>query len=176
MLENVKRKISLHLITKKFLQKPYPVIKFGNFVKDSRDFLILMPADEKEFYLCNDFIKYLIIHKKHVTLFVPEHKLNLLQDRHKYYQITYSFEQVTKFELPNDSLINKMNSREFDVVVDLNREESLLHSSITNVVSAKYRIGFSKDNADKFYNFQVINHQDNPEISYRNLLNYFQMF
>jgi ADP-heptose:LPS heptosyltransferase len=135
-----------------------------------------MPAEEKEFYLCNDLIKYLIIHKKHVTLFLPEHKLNLLQDRRKYYYITYNFEQVNKFEIPEENLLKEITSKEFDVVVDLNRGESLFHSSIANAVAAKYRIGFSKELSDKFYNFQVVNHQYNAEISYRNLLNCFQMF
>jgi hypothetical protein len=65
---------------------------------------------------------------------------------------------------------------QFNVSIDLNRKENLFHSYSANLVKAPLKVGFAKSDADKFYNLQVINGEDNPQISYENFLNCLKMF
>jgi hypothetical protein len=65
---------------------------------------------------------------------------------------------------------------QFNVSIDLNRKDNLFHSYSVCVVKTRLKIGFVKNDSDKFYNLQIINHEDNPEISYENFLNCLKMF
>ena len=83
---------------------------------------------------------------------------------------------VSKLNLPSNKLMNELAGKSFNAVIDLNRGENLFCSFASNLVESPMRIGFKKKNSDKFYNIQINDSEDNPQISYKNLLNCLQMF
>jgi ADP-heptose:LPS heptosyltransferase len=84
--------------------------------------------------------------------------------------------EINKLDLPNHKLINKLVELKFDGVIDLNRTDNLFYSYVTNLVTAKLRIGFAKKGADYFYNFQIAQNEFDSEKSYNNFLNCLKMF
>ena len=64
----------------------------------------------------------------------------------------------------------------FNAILDLNRKENIFCSIVSNLVNAPVKAGFQKNNADKYYNLQIVNKEENPELSYKNYLNCLEMF
>jgi hypothetical protein len=113
---------------------------------------------------------------KNVALFSQEHKYNLIPEREKYSFLSYRAEEVTRFFLPGGGLTDRLRGREFDVVIDLNRQEDLFHSAIANIVKTKLRIGFSKEMAERYYNFVVVNSTGDAGSTYKRLKEILEMF
>jgi len=74
-------------------------------------------------------------------------------------------------------LEEKLSSLFFNAVLDLNRKDNLFYSYISNIANAPIRVGFQKNDSDKFYNLQIMNNIIyTPEVSYKNFLNCLRMF
>ena len=176
MFGKLKLKLAHFIMHRKYLKKNLQPIVFNKAISDAVDFLILMPEDDKDFYYCQEVIKYLLIHRKQIVLFAPEPKINLVPDKEKYKFISFSALQRTKLNLPDPLLVQKLKNETFDVVMDLNRTENIFYSAAANIVDSKLRVSFSKPGSEGYYNFQFANTKEEPEVTYRNLLNFLQMF
>ncbi len=135
-----------------------------------------MPEDDRDFTYSLSVLNFLAENKKSAMILARDFKVSLLPQKFKVRAISYSEKEITKWKLPTRHLIEKVSEMPFNVAIDLNRKDSLFHNYIANIVKAPLKIGFVKNDSDKFYNFQVINHGDNPEISYQNFLNCLKMF
>ena len=176
MFEGLKRKIAHYLIRKKYLRKNVQQEVFTNIISNSRDLLFVMPRDDKDFSHSLEILKYYQIHKKVITVFLPDYKYSLVPDKEKYKIISYVPVQVTKFNLPDKILRNILSGKEYDVVLDLNRGEDVFSSAVSNLVKSRIRISFEKELSGSYYTMQIRDKSTNPEISYRNLLTYLKMF
>ncbi len=176
MFETLKKRIASFLVKRRYLSQKREIKSFNEFITNSHYVIFIMPSNEKEFSNCFDIIKYFQIHKKIITLFLPESDVNLIPDKDYYRLITYSFNELNKFGLPSLVLKNKLNKNKFDVLIDLNLEEDNFYTAIVGEISAKYRIGVNKKKSSQIFNFQINCSKNNSEISYRNLLNSLQMF
>ncbi len=165
-----------YLFKKKMFKEFNASYSFNDFVGNSSSCLIILPLNELDFANSFDVAKYFRIHKKDVTLFVPEHKVNTFEITNQYKHINYSIQDITKFGLPTKLYIEKLNEHKFDVLIDLERENNLFLAAITSLADAKFKVGFRKPDIDNLYNFQLVNTKINSEISYRNLLNSLKMF
>lgn len=176
MFEELKRKIAHFIFRRKYLRKDGIPLLYNNIVSDAKNFFFLMPKLDNEFYHTLDILKYYLIHKKIITLFLPEHKYNLIPEKEKYRFISFSQKQINRFNLPDKNLIDRVREKEFDVVIDLNKAEDIFFSAIANVAQSKIRVSFKKDLSDNYYNLQIADKQNNPEASYRSFLNCLRMF
>ncbi|MCX7874729.1 MAG: hypothetical protein N2321_01035, partial [Melioribacteraceae bacterium] len=70
----------------------------------------------------------------------------------------------------------KLSQLNFDVVIDFNRVEDVFTSAISNIVGSKIKIGFKKNNSEKYYNFLIENKSNDIKMNYLNLLNTLKMF
>lgn len=176
MFNEVKNKMG-YLVFKKKLYKQYKSsCSFNDFVENSSNCVIILPLNDIDFANSFDVSKYFRIHKKEVTLFVPEHKVNTFDITSHYKYISYSFNDISKLGLPTKKFIEKLNNYEFDILIDLERENNLFLAAVTSLIKADYKIGFNKSGIENLYNFQLVNTKNNSEISYRNLLNSLKMF
>ncbi len=176
MLENLKLKLARFIVRKKYLRKDLEPVVFNNVISQAIYFLVILPGSEKEFQHSFELLRFLIIHRKSVTLFLPEHKYSLIPEREKYKIVAYNPLQKTKLNLPNPALENSLHNKTFDVVIDLNRHENIFFSAVANIVKSKLRISFNKENSEAYYNFLFADSQNNPEVAFRNMLNFLQMF
>lgn len=176
MFEIIKNKIAHFILKRKYIKIKTSVTSFNQFFTKTRDCLILMPNDETDFNHSLNFLKFLISHGKQVSICLAEHKYSILPSKKDFNTITFGQEDFTKLKLPHNSFIQRIKDRSYDSVIDLSRSEDLFLIAVSLAVPAKFKIGFEKENSDKYYNFQVKNNKRNSEISYINLVNSLQMF
>ena len=176
MFEGLKKKIAHFIIQKKYLLKSSKEFSFNKVISNANDLLFVMPKDDKDFFSSFEILKYYQIHKKAITLFLPEHKYSLVPDKEKFKFISYHINQITKLNLPSKNLVHSLSQKEFDVVVDLNRSEDVFFSAVANVVKTKIRVSFEKEYSGQYYNMQIADKNTDPEVAYRSFLNYLRMF
>lgn len=176
MFEGLKKKIAHYLVKRKYLRKSIGQLVFTNVISNSHDLFIVMPKDDKDFFHSFDILKYYQIHKKIITLFLPEHKYSLIPEKEKFKFISYHPHQITRFNLPPKNLVSRLSQKEYDIVIDLNRQEDVFFSAISNIVKSKIRVSFEKELSDRYYSMQIADKQSDPEVSYRNFLSYLKMF
>jgi ADP-heptose:LPS heptosyltransferase len=135
-----------------------------------------MPKDEKDFRFAVEVLNYLKESKKNVNAMTDDFRVSLLPTAFKVSAVEHGINDKTKLDLPTKKFLNRLRNIQFDVVIDANRQPVLYYNFIANFVNAPVRIGFSGKNADKYFNLQIVNSKDEPEISYKNLLNCLKMF
>ncbi len=176
MFESLKKKYAHFVIRKKYLNKDVKQINYNSILSEATDFFFIMPKEDNDFYHSLDILRYFLIHKKIITLFLPEHKYNLIPEKEKYKFISYMPEQINRFFLPTLTLREGLQSREFDAVIDLNRAEDIFFSAIANTVRSKVRIAFSRHTLSNYYNLLITDKNPDGELAYRSFLTYLKMF
>jgi hypothetical protein len=176
MFEEFKRKCAHFYLRKKIIKRQSEAMSFTKIISDSRDVFIIMPSGDLDFSNSLEIVRYMQIHKKNITLFLPEFRYNQIPEKEKYKFISFHPEQITKFFLPNKNLRKRMEGQSFDIVIDLNRYEDTFHSAISNLVSSKIRLGFRKNRSEGYYNLLFDCKQTDPNAAYFNLMNYIRMF
>lgn len=176
MFDSFKKVITEFIIRKKLKHSRSAKQSFKNFFKDSSLFLVLMPEGEREFHLAVDMLKWYDEQGKSIKIFTHDYRVSLLPPKYHSRVIDYNLKDINRFSLPSKSLETRLHSLEFDAVLDLNKEENLFNSTAANLVKAPVRVGFKKKNSDIYYNLQVADSDNNPEIFYKNFLNCLQMF
>lgn len=175
MIKTIKQKLAEYLLSREIKNVPRLELNFRRFIETSQNYLAILPENHEDFQTAFLLVEYLKNQNKKLTLFCPEFKLNLIQKRTGLEIITYELKDVSKLDLPKSGLKTKLKSMQFDVVINLSRQNRLFFNAAASLVNSKFRIGFRSENSDKYYNFQLSS-QINSEISYRNLLNSFKMF
>ena len=175
MLDKLKFNIAESLVLKKITKTQKLGNNFKHFVSNAKDVLVILPENLDDINAAIKIIKFLNGEKKNIYLYFNIDFTNYLPGELNFIPVTYNAGDKTKIGLPSKELLSKIEIIFFDLIIDLNREDSIFCSVICNAPRSKYKIGFTKKNADKFYNFQVPN-EINSEKSYRNLLNSLRMF
>jgi hypothetical protein len=175
LFENLKKKIGYFLLRKTMI-KNLEESNFNQFVTSANNYLVIFPTDDMDFHNGIDIAKYFTIHKKNVTVLIQDIKRNLVNLTNNFNIIEYGINDISKFGLPNKKFITELSKYNFDILIDLERDENLFINGVTSSVKAKYKVGFKKNEIENLYNFQIINPKLNSEISYRNLLNSLRMF
>jgi hypothetical protein len=176
MFDSIKLKIA-HLIVNKQAEHNYIEKRlFKDFLKGSFKFLILMPISEVSFNKALVVLNFFERLNKEIVVFTQDFRINLIPQKYRSEAVDFSLNDINKLKLPSQRLREKFVRSEFDIVMDLEKEENLFNSLLVCYVNAPVKIGFKKNNSDKFYNLQIDNIEDNPEIFYKNLLNFLQMF
>ncbi len=175
MLDKLKFNLAESVALKKLAKTKIYGNNFKHFVSEAKDILIILPEKLEDINASLKIIQFLNSEKKNIYLYFNIDYTNYLPTGLNYIPITFKTGDKTKIGLPSKDLLSKIEIIFFDLVIDLNIEDSIFSSIICNAPRSKYRIGFIKKNADIFYNFQVPN-EINSEKSYRNLLNSLRMF
>ncbi len=176
MIGNVKEKIAEFIVNKKLKQFASEKQSFKDLLKSSFNFFIIMPENENHFHHAMKVIKFLETLNKNLAVFTHDYRVNLLPQKYHAQAVDFGIADINKLNLPSKRLEEKLKALEYQAVIDLNKEDNLFNSFSANLVRSPVRIGFQKNNSDKFYNLQIVNKEDNPEIFYKNLLNCLQMF
>jgi len=176
MIATLKEQAARFIVRKKIPQKDFHQREFSSIFTKTYTFLILMPLDEKDFRLVFPILEYLREQRKNIIVLTNDFRISLLQPYFKTNAIEHGIKDITKLNLPSKNLLNKLSNMRFDVIIDMNRKEVLYYSFIAKSLNAQVKIGFVRSDSDKYFNFQVVNNQNDPEISFQNLLNCLKMF
>ncbi len=176
MIDKIRNKIAGRIVKKKLRSKFIPNRSFKNILKDCSSFFVIMPETEDDFQKSKPVLTFLEKHEKIITLLTFDFRRNTFPETFFREIIEYGLIDYSKLSLPSKRLTRQLKQKEFDAVIDLNRGENLFCSFTANLVHSNLIIGFSKSNSDKYYNIQIDDNEDNPEISYKNFINCLQMF
>jgi len=176
MIATLKEQAARFIVKKKIPQNDFHQKDFSSIFTRTYSFLILMPLDEKDFRLVFPVLEYLREQRKNLIVLTNDFRISLLQPYFKTNSIEHGIKDITKLNLPSKNFLNKLSKMRFDVIIDMNRKEVLYYSFIAKSLNAQVKIGFVRSDSDKYFNFQVVNNQNDPEISFQNLLNCLKMF
>jgi hypothetical protein len=176
MLDFIKNKIAEKVVDKQLKAHHFEPHTFTDFFGRAFTFFIVMPDDDRDFNYSLSILSFLAEYKKSAVVMTKDFKVSLLPQKFRGRAVEYSERDITKLKLPSKKFADKLSEMQFNVSIDLNRSENLFYSISSNLVKAPLKIGFAKPDSDKFYNLQILNHEDNPEISYENFLNCLKMF
>ncbi len=177
LVDDLKRRIGETLLYRKVGRLNVDKNSFSDFFTTAIDVLILLPEDEPNFTFALDVARFFKIHKKNVTLIIPEFKKNLLANNFDYNYLTINVDSQSGLGFAEENLLKSISKNYFDIYIDLNETESLFYSSISLQVKAKFKIAlFKRSKSEKIYNLLFDENTTNFENSCRNLLNSIQMF
>ena len=176
MIDFVKEKLAGLIVGKKSRSEYYTTRSFRDFFKKSFTFLVLMPDNDTDFHYAIEVLKGLSLNKKHATVFTQEFRANLVPVKYRPQVVEYTDKDISRIYIPSKKLMEKINSLRFNAILDLNRKENIFCSVVSSMINAPIKVGFKKSNADKYYNLQISNKEENPELSYKNYLNCLEMF
>jgi hypothetical protein len=135
-----------------------------------------MPANESDFRFVFPILDYLREQRKNIVVMTYDFRVSLLQPYFKTNAIEHGLKDENQLKLPSKKMLDKLSNMRFDVIIDTNRDEILYYSYIAKSLTANVKIGFVRSDSDKYFNFQIINKQNDPETSYKNLLESLKMF
>ncbi|MBZ0179955.1 MAG: hypothetical protein K8F36_11745 [Melioribacteraceae bacterium] len=151
-------------------------VQYTDFISRARDFFIILPMDVEAVDNPNLIFHFLLAFNKNVSVITTVEVFNYFRYRTKCHLVDFTTDELTKLGLPDKSLIHRLKRRKFDVVVDLNLNSNNFSTAVANAVDANFRIGFHSEKAEKYYNFLISKDENNPKLSYENLLNSLKMF
>lgn len=176
MFEELKQKIGFFIFERRLLKKDISTQNFNNFIKNSKDYIFILPLEDKYFAESFETIKYFQSLGKNVALFLPDHKVNSHNIISQYKYIAYNLTDLSKLGLPSKAFSQKLSLFKFDVLIDLQPTYDLFLSAAIASIKAEYKVGIKKEKLDNLYNINLINSKNGTEISYKNLLNSLKMF
>ncbi len=176
MIEIIKEKLAYYIV-KKNLKGNIPLQQsFSKFLKNSFNFLIVMPANDSDFRNSFIVLDFLDSQNKTLTIFTNDFRVALLPVKFRNKSLSFAITEINKLKLPSNELISKLKKLQFDAVVDLNREDNLFFSFVSNIVDSKVRIGIKKKKSNSYYNLIFSDNNFEGNIFYSNLLNCLKMF
>ncbi|NWG29733.1 MAG: hypothetical protein HXY48_14550 [Ignavibacteriaceae bacterium] len=176
MITSLKQKAAKFIVRKRIPGIEFSQRNFSSIFSKTYSFLILMPANESDFRFVFPLLDYLREQRKNIVVMTYDFRVSLLQPYFKTNAIEHGLKDETKLNLPAKKLLDKLSHMRFDVIIDTNREENLFYSYIAKSLNTNVKIGFARSDSDKYFNFQIINKQNDPETSYKNLLDCLKMF
>ncbi len=176
MINTIKQKISNAVVQWQLKDHKYSTRSFEGFFRKSFAFLVLMPKNESDFHHALKVLEGLAEAKKKATIFTYDFKVSLIPMKFRPQVIDHGVNDVNSINLPSKRLVSKLSDYDFQVVLDLNREENIFYSYVASLIEVPIRVGFAKEHADKYYNVQLVDNEKSSEISYKNFLNFLLMF
>ena len=176
MIEYLRTKFANRVINRALKNKSAPNRSFKNLLSNSTSFFVILPETESDFQKSKEVISFLKKHKKITSILTFDFRRNEFLKSQFRDIVVYGLVDYSKLNLPSQRLTNELKSKEYDAVIDLNRGENLFCSLAANLVQSNLTIGFTKHDSDRFYNIQINDNEESPEISYKNFINCLQMF
>ena len=176
MIEFLKEKTAKFLVNQKLRHHKTEEISFTTAFRRSFSFLVVLPDNEKDFHASISVLRFLDDHKKSFKVLTRDYRVSLLPQIYRTRVIEVGISELTKLDLPNHKLTEKLTGMRYDAILDLNRAESLFAIYLLQAVPSKVRIGFKRKGSDKYYNLQIVNNEEKAENSYNNYLNCLKMF
>ena len=124
----------------------------------TKQILICLPEGLKELTIIKQFLPMIkdMFESADITLMpLPGVRVNDIYPRKGFYILTSSFDQATWFGLPRKSYIKNLQDRKFDMVLDLNFQQSIFTSAVLLGFPKAVRIGRGNTLGKPFYNLEI---------------------
>lgn len=153
MLRKLAQSLILTLAKLKSEMKGKKIVNFTKSFQRARYIVVVMPRKFEQFLVAYEMLKN-IPSKYSVTVIAPSaFKEYFTIKRYNYIEI--ADEDVSFFGLPKKNFIKKLALFRYDVAIDMSFDFDIFNAWLCQGLNAGVKIGFKRDNADLFYNFQL---------------------
>lgn len=156
MFEETRKNIGMGLTRLVFRNHKDRSMSFSNVFSHAQTAMVIVP-ENPEYRTVVMPILTLLQNKfqgTRLTLVVNETFRNLATSFVRSTVVTIRDEHLNFFFLPKRSEINRLLMQKFDVVVDLNIKQVPSAAYLVRGANAPLKVGFVKEHADSYYNFQ----------------------
>ncbi|MBE0557833.1 MAG: hypothetical protein IH628_11430 [Proteobacteria bacterium] len=179
MLDTARLRIGLWYSRFQFRKSKDALLEFTDAVRRAKRALVVLPRTPKDPASLQWVIRYLVDRFARGSLIIvarQEFSSWLAADK-RYEILVYGDADVGPWFTPDVGLLRKLKKSTFDIAIDLNPEFDLFSAFVCRASLAPVRVGFVKDNADVFYNFQIqVGKGAGIAGAYRSLLRCMEMF
>ena len=179
MLETMRLRIGSSYARFHFRTARDPIVRFTEAISQARRPIVFLPEAAGEASVIDGVLKFLSqrFHTSKVVLVARNEVVPYLPEARGFNFVTFGAEELNTWFLPRSDLLRKVKKSTFDVALDLNIHFALPSSFLCRATQAPLRIGFIKQFADSFYNFQVqTGPSNNLAQVYSQLLKCIEMF
>ncbi len=179
ILESFRLKVGLFYTRLHFRHNHDRIMNFTNALRRSRRALVIFPESPLDVESASTFLQYMLrkFSSEGMMVAIRDDQLFTMASAPPLKTLTYSAHDINNWFVPRHALLQRMESNNFDVALDLNFNLSLTSAFLCKASNAPLRIGFAKRDGDQFYNFQVKTRGNNGnKNSYRSLLRCLDMF
>ena len=179
MMESSRLRIGLALADFHFRKHAYPQTEFTKLYSNARTALVIVPENGEHRALAIPLLTSLQnkFRGNKMTIVVYDSFRDLSSSLALCDVFPMTKESISFFYLPKKRAVQKLSRQKFDVVFDLNIPMVLPAAYLCRSVNATLKVGFAKENGDKYYNFQLkTSHQMSPQRSFEQLLRTMAMF
>ena len=149
-----------------------------DFFSGARNVLILLPVGYDEAIIASNALREYRhrLNHLHLTVVNSGTRTTSLIDYTRCEVIRIDPTDINKFSLPRRSLLQRIESRDYDTAVDLNLDFVLHTAYICKASGARVRVGFTHPSADMFYNVQLNLKEGTPQSIYSHFAACLAMF
>ncbi len=179
MMESSRLRIGLALAAFHFRKHVYPQTEFTKLYSNARTALVIVPENGEHRALAIPLLTSLQnkFRGNKMTIVIYDSFRDLSSSLAQCDVFPMTKENISFFYLPKKRAVQKLSRQKFDVVFDLNIPMVLPAAYLCRSVNATLKVGFAKENGDKYYNFQLkTSHQLSPQRSFEQLLRTMAMF
>ncbi len=157
MFDNIRKRIGMSYTRFHFRRKREAPMQFTDILSRSRRALVIFPETVLDSESSQTLPRYFLrkFAPGSVLFVIRQDLLSSIAAGPTAKIAIYSESDVNTWFIPRDTLLRKVKTSTFDVVVDLNLELALPSAFVCRETDAPLRIGFAKESGDAFYNFQV---------------------
>lgn len=133
------------------------VIPFGGALSEARRVLLVLPLDGSPLFPVAPVITMLRARKREedITVVVSAHTTEALDALQRCPVVRLLPSEVSTWFLPKKDALLRVIQYKCDIAIDLNLDFQLPSGYICRESKARFRIGFTSNHADLFYNLQI---------------------
>ena len=179
MFEHVRFTIGMTYARLHFRKKSDRAMNFTDALARAHRALIIFPEKEIDADAASTVVRYLLrrFSVEGVLVLIRNDLVFTLASAPPVKTLTYTSQDVSRWFVPRNTIVTRLNANTFDAALDLNTTLALPSAFLCKASNAPLRISFAKEEGDNFYNFQVqLKEFGNALSIYRNFLKCLDMF
>ena len=150
----IKIKLFYLIIARKFNKIDAPINLSSNNKINVKNILIFFPIKDEDFRVANYVFRKLII-KENINYY---YLINCIHRQHFHlkgyvYDMRYNIKN-NKIKIDETFTKDRIFNKNYDIIIDLNKDFSYDLSLLINKLNSNYKIGIDKDFSDYLYNIQ----------------------
>ena len=155
--ERLRHAIGVQVARWHFRQLYNEVVSFSSAISSAEHVLLVMPLTTEDLLPTLQVLEMVKSRFKgeNITVVTGERGVEAIRLLPRSKILHLLKPQVSPFFLPRADFINSLPRRHYDLAIDLNLDFVLPSGYICKASGARVRVGFSRGDADVFYNFQV---------------------
>ncbi len=158
MFTRLRKNIGLLYARFYFRRDPDRVMTFTDAVKHARTAIVFMPVDQRQSESARLLLNYFQnkFRGSKLTIVLQEDTQSSFLNSVSCEVLRLKKDDVSPFAVPRKSVLRRIRRNEYDLALDLNLQFHLPSAFLCKASRSRIRVGFGYENADTFFNFQII--------------------